>query len=156
VTIAISLKVNDGIILASDSASTLIDNNTGLVVNVYNSANKIFNLRKGLPIGAVTWGAGSIGSAAISTLAKDLRRRFSGEDPQHPDWILDPSSYTIQAVSERLKTFMYDELYVPAFENNPKKPALGFAVVGYSSGSMTGEGYEIRIDENGQCDQPKV
>ena len=155
-TIAISVKVNDGTVLASDSASTLIDNNTGMVVNVYNNANKIFNLRKGLPIGAMTWGAGSIGSAAISTLAKDPRRRFSGEDLHHADWALDPDTYTIEAVSQRLKTLMYDELYVPAYDGKPKKPALGFAVVGFSSGSGLGEGYEIRIDDKGQCGAPVV
>jgi hypothetical protein len=71
-------------------------------MNVYNHANKIFNLRKGLPIGAVTWGAGSIGSAAISTLAKDLRRRFSGDEAAHPDWRIEPNNYTIQWVAERL------------------------------------------------------
>lgn len=75
-TIAISLKVNDGIVLAADSASTILskgpDNRLG-VVNVYNTANKIFNLKKGFPIGAITWGSGSIGQASISTLTKDFR-----------------------------------------------------------------------------------
>jgi 20S proteasome alpha/beta subunit len=41
-TIAVSLKVNDGVVLAADSATTLIgqspDGSVG-VVNVYNNAN---------------------------------------------------------------------------------------------------------------------
>jgi len=57
VTIAICLKVHDGIVLASDSASTLLtigsDQNTS-ITNIYNNTNKIFNLYKGLPIGAIT------------------------------------------------------------------------------------------------------
>lgn len=110
-TIAISLKVNDGLVLASDSASTLF-NDAGQIVKVYNNANKIFNLRKGLPIGAITWGGGSIGRAAMSTLAKDLRRRFSGEDPDHQDWELAPKSYTIEQVAVRLREFMYEETYL--------------------------------------------
>lgn len=56
-TIAICLKVHDGIVLASDSASTLLtigsDQNTS-ITNIYNNTNKIFNLYKGLPIGAIT------------------------------------------------------------------------------------------------------
>jgi len=75
VTIAINLKVNDGVVLAADSATTFVDQ-AGNVVKVYNHANKVFNLCKGLPIGAITWGSGSIGKASISTLAKDLRRRL--------------------------------------------------------------------------------
>jgi len=38
-TVAITLKVNDGVVLAADSASTIIDQD-GRVVNVYNNANK--------------------------------------------------------------------------------------------------------------------
>jgi len=154
VTIAISLKVNDGVVLASDSASTLIDQ-SGLVRNVYNNANKIFNLRKGLPVGAITWGSGSIGSAAISTLAKDLRRRFAGEDPQHDAWRINPTAYSIQWVAAKLREFMFDEFYSPAFAQEPQKPLLGFVVAGYSSGNGMAEEYEIRI-ANGQCGPPTL
>ena len=55
-TIAISLKANAGLVLAADSAFTIIAaddlGHTG-VVNVYNHANKVF---KGRPAGAITWG----------------------------------------------------------------------------------------------------
>src|SRR5439155_26728913 len=105
-TIAISLKVNDGLVLAADSASTLITQVPGggnAVVNVYNNANKVFNLRKGLPVGAITWGSGSIGKASISTLAKDLRKRFAGDDPPHEEWELDPDTYSMLKVAERLR-----------------------------------------------------
>src|SRR3954469_16263765 len=67
-TIAISLKVNDGLVLAADSASTLLVQGPGGaigVANVYNNANKIFNLKKNIPVGAVTWGLGSIGNASM-------------------------------------------------------------------------------------------
>jgi hypothetical protein len=54
-TIAVALKVQDGIVLAADSASTLFGEGVGGagpgVVNVYNNADKIVNLGKGLPIG---------------------------------------------------------------------------------------------------------
>src|SRR6266850_1526993 len=153
-TIAISLKVNDGLVLASDSASTIYDP-TGQVIKVYNSANKIFNLRKGLPIGAITWGAGSIGPAAISTLAKDLRLRFSGLDPSHIEWALDPDKYALADVAGRVREFIFEELYVPVFQNQPVKPYLGFVVSGYSAGAAMAEEYEIVI-AHGACDPPKL
>jgi hypothetical protein len=101
-TIAISLKVNDGLVLAADSASTIVsqsEEGETNVVNVYNHANKIANLRKGLPIGAVTWGSGSIGAASISTLLKDLRRRFTDDG----EWHLDQGAYTIEEAANRLR-----------------------------------------------------
>ncbi len=74
-SIAISLKVHDGVVLAADSASTLMlggPNGSLGVVTVYSNANKIFNLRKGLPIGCVTFGAGSIGNSSMATLIEGL------------------------------------------------------------------------------------
>ena len=54
-TIAVCLKVMDGIILAADSASTL--GGPDGIANVYDNANKVVNLRKGLPIGINVLGA---------------------------------------------------------------------------------------------------
>jgi hypothetical protein len=151
VTIAISLKVNDGLVLAADSASTLMgrQNSEIVAVNVYNSALKIFNLIKGVPVGAITWGSGSIGTASISTLMKDLRKRLSGEDPKYNAWKVDSETYEVLDIGNKLKEFIFDELYVPAFKDWPEKPDLGFIVAGYSSGESMAEEYRIDI-QNGQ------
>lgn len=158
-TIAISLKVNDGLVLAADSASTLIGEDPSadapVVVNVYNHANKIFNLRKGLPIGAITWGSGAIGTASISTLAKDLRDRFSGKDRDYPEWKIDPTNYTVEEVARRVREFMFEERYVPTFQDWQVKPALGFIVAGYSRGEAMAEEYRIAIQEDGTCEPPQ-
>ena len=76
-TIAIAIKVNDAVVLASDSASSIVSE-TGGVIQVYDHADKIFNLHKGLPIGVATYGVGSIGQSSLSTLARDFRRRVTG------------------------------------------------------------------------------
>ena len=68
-TIVVTVKINDGIVLAADSATTFSDQQ-GAVVKIYNNANKAFNLVKGLPIGGFTWGAGGIGSASFPLLRK--------------------------------------------------------------------------------------
>ncbi len=154
-TIAITLKVNDGLVLAADSASTLIAKDGGktFAVNVYNNANKIYNLRKGLPIGCMTWGAGSIGKASISTLAKDLRKLLS--DPQKEEWWINPASYEIQDVARKVVRFMHQDNFVPAFIDWPDKPPIGFLVAGYSSGEAMAEEYQIDIDSKGNCSEPR-
>lgn len=149
-TIAIAVQVHDGVVLASDSASTLIDTATGAsngIVNVYNNANKIFNLVKGLPIGAVTYGSGSIGTSSISTLAKDLRRRFSGKDKSHTDWHLNPDAYTIEEVAIKAREFLYEETY-KALPGPVPGMYTGFLVVGYSSGAGLSEGWLVELREN--------
>ena len=159
-TIAVSLKVNDGLVLAADSATTLVGqgpqpDDEPQVFNVYNNANKIFNLRKGLPIGAITFGAGSIGRASISTLVKDLRRRFTGDDQSHLDWTIAPASYSIADVAERFRQFMFEEHYRENF-SPPNEPALGFVVAGYSSDGVYGEEYSVQTPAaGGVCEEIK-
>lgn len=157
VSIAICMKINDGIVLASDSASTLMGrmpNGQIAIANTYNNANKIFNLRKGLPIGLITWGTGSIGTNSTSTLVKDLRRRLTGHDPNNPSYKIDGENYTVQGVASLVRKFMYEECYLPAFRDWPNKPAVGFMVAGYSSNADMGDEYFIEIN-NGQCPAPR-
>ena len=84
VTVAVGVKVFDGIVLATDSATTLLLANGR--AQVYNTANKPLQLHRQLPIAAMTWGLGAIGDASISTLAKDFRRRLMGRDSAFPGW----------------------------------------------------------------------
>lgn len=152
-TIAISLKVNDGVVLAADSASTLIgETPTGpSVVQVFNNANKVFNLRKGLPVGLITWGAGSLGKAAISTLVKDLRARFTSPDAAHKEWHLDPEAYTIEGVAELVRRFLFEENYQLAFASWKDKPLFGVIVAGYSPGASLADEYRLDINNKGEC-----
>jgi hypothetical protein len=159
-TIAISIKINDGLVLASDSASTVLGATPDgqlQVFNVYNNADKVFNLQKGLPIGAITWGAGSIGQASTSTIMKDLRKIFTdGDEDKHPGWKLDKKEYTVEGVANRLKQFVFDELYAPTFKDFPhKKPDLGFIVAGYSANAPMADEFQIDIKE-GQCQGPRA
>jgi len=126
------------------------------VFNVYNNADKLFNLQKGVPIGAITWGAGSIGQASISTIMKDLRKIFTeGDEERHPGWKLEKKTYTVEDVAQKLKQFVFDELYMPTFENSSlPKPDLGFIVVGYSAKAGMADEYMIEI-KGGSCDGPK-
>jgi len=157
-TIAVSLKVHDGLVLAADSAQTMVAINPSTqspqIINVYNNANKVFNLVKGRPIGGITWGAGNIGQASISTLVKDLRLRFMGLDVDRPEWrLLD--GYTLEEVAKQTRAFLYEEHYRPLFGEGPSRPALGFLVAGYSSGGKLAEEWLIAIDAEGNCPDPK-
>ena len=157
-TIAIAVQVNDGVVLASDSALTLTDNTKPApdnVVNVYNNSNKIFNLRKGLSIGGMTYGMGSIGPSSISTLAKDLRRRFTISDPNFQSWHVDPTNFRIEDIATHVRQFLYDENFVALNIPAVSGTQLGFVVAGFSSGAQLSEVWLIEII-NGQCDPPRL
>tara|TARA_R110001592_G_scaffold23435_7_gene91859 strand:+ start:198 stop:1037 length:840 start_codon:yes stop_codon:yes gene_type:complete len=134
-TIAINAKIHEGVVLASDSATTLIDQKGG-VINVYEHANKIFNLYKGLPIGAITYGLGNIGHASIATLAKDFRSDLKTK--------LKPENYELESIAIEFGEFIHKK-YKEVFKDTPieKQPVLGFVIAGYSSGSDLPEEYQL-------------
>lgn len=112
--------------LGADSASTLAG--PGGVINVYFNAEKLFNFVKGLPIGMAVYGLGGLDGRSVTALAKDLRDRLS--DPVAAEY-LDPTSYTVQSVADRVKSYFYDNLYAREFQNAATKPAMGFLIAGF-------------------------
>jgi len=119
-----------------------------LIANVYAHGNKVFNLRKGLPIAAMTCGMGNIGQVSISTLAKDLRARFSDKGD---DWFIGhETEYSIEQTAERARTFFYETHY-GAMENKPTGDhEFQFWIAGNGSKATHGEIWRIRII-NGEC-----
>ena len=155
-TIAVTVKVHDGIVVASDSATTMKRTNAQgqhEIVNIYDNANKIFNLCKSLPIGAVTAGAGSIGHSSIATLAKDLRARFSGEIEDFKDWALDKKDFSVEKIALRAREFLFEEKWLNHYGNNKEIDDLHFWVFGYSSSAPQSELWKIRVHQ-GQCEAP--
>src|SRR4051812_41804553 len=85
----------------------------GLAAWVYNNANKVFRLGSQIRVGGVVWGAGSIGPVSITTLARDLEKRF---DYGHHAWGGGvPSAYTVEDVANKVREFFYTEKYLPAY-----------------------------------------
>ena len=127
------------------------------VYNVYNNANKLFNLvrteTKSYPVGAVTFGAGSIGPASISTLAKDFRKRISVQnDPLY----VDAENYSVQEVAEKFRQFIFDDKYNAMFSGQAEKPGLGFIIAGYSTGADLSEEYGLVAAEDGTFSGPDL
>jgi hypothetical protein len=134
-TVLISVKINDGVVMAADSASSFA---SGMV---YRHADKIVNLWQGLPIGAMVTGAGGIGNESIDTLLKDLRRRFNGEDEARRDWALDPTCYTLAQVANRLRTFLFEEK-AAAYAG---EVWTRIRLCGYSAGRPLAEVWEVLL-----------
>jgi hypothetical protein len=152
VTIVVAVNAVDSLVFASDSATTQMGAPVGGAINTWNTANKIFNLRKSWPVAALTWGQASLGGRSIATLAKELRCRLSGERPNYADWELDRASYTVAGVAERVKTFFYDEHYL---KDPQARSVLGLAVGGYSAKSDEAELFTIEMTRN-QCKGPEA
>jgi hypothetical protein len=91
VTLLLSIKVNDGLGLASDTVVVLTGRDTAgnkAPVHVYRHARKLLPVRGDLPIGLQVSGQAAIGDTSIAVLAKELDRRQSGKRPSYADWAI--------------------------------------------------------------------
>ena len=149
-TIALALKVNDGLVLAADSASTITAKNgmtnESVIYNVYNNANKIINIHKQLPIGFITWGLGSGANRSVSNLAKELRNRFEGKDSDWADWEIDKSSYSLSDVAAKVAEFFHNEILAKDVQPDFELDYMGILIGGYSAKSTEVEAFEIQTN----------
>jgi len=153
-TICVAIRVNDGIVFAADSATSITvarEDGTTDIVNVYLHGNKIFNLYKGLPIVAMTCGMGSFGSEAIGSLAKEFR--FHLKSGMYKDRF-DPKSYTISDLVN-----LADEYFLKTkFQSLSPIPKgdFEFWIAGYDSGLEHNYSlWKLRIS-NGDCLPPHL
>src|SRR6266702_2379652 len=102
-SIIVSVKINDGIVMAAVSA-TIFPNG-----QIYEPANKLYTLVKGVPHHVMTCVVGGIGNASNATLFKDLRQRLTAPDEAHAAWRRDPHDYTIQGVAARVYDFFKEK-----------------------------------------------
>lgn len=158
-SIAVLISVHDGLVLAADSAATLtiqpiVPGAAPGVANVYDNANKIFNLYKGKPIGCVTFGSGSIGNSSIGTLIKDLRAALMDEEKCKKAGIeFDPNNYTMEQISKIVAKFLSDECQKQpqALLSNMN---IGFLLGGYSTNGSLGESWSVEI-KSGKASEPR-
>jgi hypothetical protein len=141
-TIIVSVKINDGVVMASDSAATFGNG------QIYHHADKIVNLVKGLPIGAMVTGNGGIGNESVSTLLKDLRRRLS--DRAQTDWYLEAATYTMEQVAARVRRFLFEE----KARQLEQDVWMQLRICGYSAGRPLAEIWEVLLAGQ-NCDAPK-
>lgn len=139
-TICVALKVNDCLVFAADSAASIVDGNRS-ILNVYDHGNKVFCLRKGLPICAMTSGMGNFGPTSVSLLAKDLRAGLTDGAYE-----LDPEKYTIEEVAEAAHDFLFVKKFSALADPKPQS-GMNFWIGGYSAGADHPELWRVDIDK---------
>ena len=131
VTIILSIKVQDGVVMASDSAVL----HRG---HLYANAEKNIQLIKGLPIGVLISGDGAVGSRALTSVMQDFSVRAALRGSA---CFVDKGSYTLQEVSTKLRDYI---LEVSQSCLSPIRSAL--ILSGYSSDAPLPETWSIRLD----------
>jgi hypothetical protein len=103
VTIAVSVKVGEGLVMAADSTSSYFEG--GVLAQSYHHARKLLQLSD-YPIGMLTYGLGDIGGRNLESLLAEFERIM----PSHAG--VDP--YTVRSLADQVYAFIrgkYDEVF---------------------------------------------
>lgn len=150
-TIAVVVKVQEGIVLATDSATPLIDARGRQAV--YFTAQRIVRLHPELPLALLSWGHGNVGSDSVTQLARELSDRFTSGPP---GWRLDPNAYQLRSVAERVREFVFEERIEELRQREGVTlPELGLIVAGYAANEPLPEFWEVQV-EGGSCADPRL
>ena len=139
-TICVSVKVRDGIILGTDSMAQISVRQADGQVNVvksYANAHKLFQVSP--TMGVMSYGIGNFGPRSLENLIIEFRKS--------QDWAGKPTFDVAKALYGFLKE-RYDNAYPP--KEGVQRPQVGFFVAGYSDGSPFADEYEFVIPSGGE------
>ncbi len=118
-TIVASVKVRDGLILATDSMTQV--HQGGQYITSYANARKLFQVRD-LPVGVMTYGLGNIGDISVEGLVRDFCANLAA------------NVKSVATVSNRLHGYIktaYDNTFGALAVAD--KPVMGFFIAGYDN-----------------------
>lgn len=145
-TVVVAVVTTDSVILASDSATTqqLATTDGGLrTSSIWNSADKIVNLRKTWPVGAMTFGRATFAGRSIATHCKELRATLCATPSVGTSKPLLYDTYTVEEVARCVL-----EHFECLFTAEPGG-VLGFLVGGFSANEHSPEMWQVLLTEEG-------
>ncbi len=149
-SVVVVVKVSEGLVLAADSAASLIGKvdtpygvQEGILKTFYN-AKKLIQIGN-FPIGVLTWGQAYIGARTIESLIREWEHNFNWESIEVLK-LENQQKYNIKECAQSLKNFIelkYNEEFINVPEN--QRPGVGMIVAGYSEGKFFPEIWRFTI-----------
>jgi hypothetical protein len=147
VTIVASVKVRDGLILATDSMTQIYgqapDEPKPKFLKGYENARKLFRVGD-LPIGVMTYGLGNIGQRSIEGLMLEFSASILGNRKK------------MEAVAEALFDFIKAKYEEQGYARGKNPPNLGFYVAGYSPNGHFPEEWEFLLPQDSSARQVRA
>ena len=144
-TIIASVKVRDGLILATDSMTQIYGSTPQgqqQFLKGYENARKLFQVGD-LPIGVMTHGLGNIGQRSMEGLV----REFSANIGQ---------LRKVESIAQALYQFIKDKYEEQGYGKLEEPPALGFYIAGYSPKGHFPDEWEFVLPRDQEAIQVRV
>ena len=143
-SVAVSVEVSEGLVLAADSTMSVqgtMQTPRGEVaglIKTYGNASKLFRIRD-YPVGVLAWGVGLVGYSNTASLV----RQYQVNLPRDVDA---RGSYSVRAIAESMIDHVKAH-YEVAFGDHPAQaqPGLGMMICGYSPGEVWPEQWSFQL-----------
>lgn len=136
-SIIVSVKVRDGIVLGSDGMTQIYAKGSGGTVGVaqtYSNARKLFRVANG-KVGVMTYGAGNIARRTLQGLIEDFNELIIKEAKTYD---------SVKKIATKLSEELVKEYNLHlANVKDEEKPLIGLFIGGYSEGSAFPEEWEF-------------
>lgn len=141
-TICVSVKTRDGIVLGTDSMSTVMLPDAGgqtVVAKTYNNARKLVQIGD-LPVGVFTYGLGNLGPRTVYSHILEYGRAIPGYRSGE-DW-------NVERIATGLSLHIGKE-YSAIYDESEIRPDLGLHVAGFATASALSEEWAIEFPDPG-------
>ena len=142
-SIVISVKASDGIVLAANSLTAYLDSASLPPRRILNNSHRIFDLTNGAPTGAIAFGIGGIGSDSISMLSDMLRDRLKSEQGAEKPSL---GNQTVEQIARQARALFFEDRYRKTYPQPPSEFALGYRVCGFSADASVPQIWEFTIE----------
>jgi hypothetical protein len=145
-SVAIVVKVSEGLVLGADSAATISGRILGPqgpqegVLKTFYNAKKLMQVGD-LPIGVLTWGIGQLGMRTLESLVREWEhdQHWQSYEEYRSHHSQDESNIEVRGCAVSLHDHLqrvYSE--IPEFREFPpeRRPGLGVVVAGYSENAF--------------------
>jgi hypothetical protein len=140
-TIVASVKVRDGLILATDSMTQIHGQSPQgppQFLKGYENARKLFQVGK-LPIGVMTYGLGNIGQRSMEGLIREFSSTKLGQRKK------------VETIAQALYGFIKGKYEEQGYAQLQEPPALGFYIAGYSPNGHFPEEWEFVLPRDAKA-----
>lgn len=148
-SICVSVRVAEGLVLAADSVTVLMgyispQHKAPSIIQSFQYANKVCQVGD-LPVGVMSWGNAAIKDRTVQSLIMEC-------EYEHAE-LLSSQDYSVKTIADAVRSFIgdcYDKAY-PELEKR-RRPPLGLFIGGYGYHQFYSELYTCDFPECGDLD----
>lgn len=143
-TVALKISVLDGVVMGSDSRTSILREDG--TTQVFDGVRKLFVLHRDYPAALMSWGVNRIDGQSLEQIMIQIRERLKSSGKDDPEWNVDLATISLSELAEKITHHLFHDHFQPAMASANSKLSLHLHFAGYSPGKRHPEHVEYRLE----------